>query len=198
MERDEFNSGAKWLHWLIALFILIMLPLGWVMVGLTPPQKAEAFAFHKGLGVTILALVAIRILWRLSFGAPRLPASLPQWQQLGAKLGHLTLYLLMVAMPLSGWAMSSAANKPITLFGLANVPFIPWLTNLPPDVAKSYGAFFAAAHGYLAYAMAAVVTGHVLMALHHAFKRDGIFSRMLPGFLQSEDEPQVASLQENR
>ena len=193
MDNEEFNAGAKWLHWLVALFIFILLPLGWTMVGFTGDQRAQAIGFHKALGITVLALVVIRVLWRLNFGVPELPASLPQWQKLGAKLGHLTLYALILAMPLSGWAMSSAANKPISLFGLVGVPYLPWLSTLPPDIAKSYGKFFAGVHGYLAYALAIVVAGHVLMALHHAFKRDGIFSRMLPGFLQSsETETEVA------
>ena len=194
MENDDFNAGAKWFHWLIALFILILLPLGWTMGGFSPPQKGQAVAFHKALGITVLTLAVLRLFWRVSFGVPELPAGTQQWEQIGAKLGHFTLYALMLALPFSGWAMSSAANKPISLFGLVNVPFLPWFTNLPPDVAKSYAGTLAGVHESLAFALAFVVTGHILMALHHAFKKDGIFSRMLPGFLQSEREPEVASL----
>jgi len=134
----------------------------------------KLYSYHKWAGVTILALSALRLLWRLSHRPPAdLPA--PRWQQQAAHATHLALYALFFAVPLVGWAYSSAAGFPIVWFGVLPLPdFVPKDKALA-DLIKPW-------HGALAWAMAALVLMHIGAALkHHFIDRDGLLSRMRPG-----------------
>jgi len=183
VNRDDYTSGAKSLHWLIALLILFLLPLGWVMGDFTGADKAQAFNLHKSLGITVLTLMTLRLAWRGFYGAPDLPSSMPGIERTAAKLGHLALYLLAFALPLTGWAMTSTSGRPSLLFGFADFPLIPFLADLPADTKKSCHEIFEGAHGILAYTLAFLVAAHVGAALRHAILlKDGVFSRMLPRF----------------
>ncbi len=190
MDRDDYTSGAKSLHWLIALLIFVLFPLGWVMGDFSGLQKAQAYNLHKSLGITVLALMALRIVWRGFYGAPSLPSTMPEMERTAAKLGHLALYALLFALPLAGWALISTSDKPSILFGFTDIPRLPWLSELPAVDKKSYHEMFEGAHEVLAYALLALLAAHVAAAFRHAIVlKDGVLSRMLPRFGRDAGSP---------
>lgn len=170
----QYTAVAKVLHWLLALGIIVAFFVGIYMSGLPiSPQRLKLFNWHKWAGVTILALSAIRLLWRLTHRPPA-DVPMPGWQRVAAHANHTLLYVLFFAVPLVGWAYSSAAGFPIVLFGVLPLPDF-----VSPD--KALSEMIKPWHGYLAYAMATLVVLHVAGALKHQFiDRDGLLSRMLP------------------
>jgi cytochrome b561 len=173
---QRYSLPAIVLHWLIALLIVGTFTLGLVMTdipGLTP-TKLRYFSWHKWAGVTVLALAALRLLWRLRSTPPAYPASMPAWQHRAAHGLHGLLYLLMFAVPLSGYFYSLAAGVPVVYFGLFPLPV---LIDADPALKSVLGVL----HYWLNMGLAALVSLHVLAALKHVFiDRDGIMSRMLP------------------
>src|SRR6201986_1090853 len=115
-ERQRFTPLQRLLHWLMAICILSMLFIGVGMVSTVMPKYLTLVSIHKPLGITILVLALIRLAVRLRYGAPALPADLPQPMKLAAVASHYALYALMIAMPLLGWAMLSAADYPVVLY----------------------------------------------------------------------------------
>src|SRR5262245_54153318 len=116
-DRRRFTPLQRLLHWLMAVGILAMLFIGVGMVSTVMPTYLTLVSIHKPLGIAILVLALLRLAVRLRYGAPALPADLPEPMKLAAYLSHVALYGLMIAMPLIGWAMLSAAEYPIVLFG---------------------------------------------------------------------------------
>ncbi len=173
---QRYTAPAVLLHWLIALLIFGLFPLGLYMSDLPlSPRKIELVAWHKWLGVTVLLLALLRVLWRATHRAPPLPASVPQWQQRAAELLHGLLYLLILAIPLSGWALSSAAGVQVVWWGVLPLPEL-----LPKDKALAHALVIV--HATLNYTLAALVAMHVAAAIkHHVVDRDGVLLRMLPG-----------------
>lgn len=170
----RYTPMAIALHWLLALGILTAFCAGVYMSDLPfSPQRLKLYNWHKWAGVTILALSALRLLWRLTHRPP-VDVPMPAWQRLAAHGTHHLLYLLFFAVPLVGWAYSSAAGFPIVLFGVLPLPDF-----VSPD--KALSEAIKPWHGWLAYAMAALVVLHVAGALkHHFVDRDGLLARMLP------------------
>jgi cytochrome b561 len=171
---------ARWhpasiaLHWLLASMILGSLAVGLVMTDLPlSPTRLKLYNWHKWAGVTILALSAVRLLWRLTHRPPPdLP--MPPWQSRAAHALHVALYGLFFAVPLAGWAYSSAAGFPVVLFGVLPLPDF-----VAPD--RAWSDSLKSLHRWLAYALAALVALHVLAALkHHVIDRDGLLLRMMP------------------
>ena len=170
--RARFTPLQRLLHWLMALCILTMLFIGVGMVSTVTPKYLTLVAIHRPLGVTILVLALIRLAVRLRDGAPPLPADLPPMMKLGAVLSHWALYALMIAMPLIGWGMLSAAGYPVVLFGGLRLPPI-----LPQSA--SLHALLWGAHFCLAFAFFGVILLHLAAALYHALvRRDGVFQAM--------------------
>ena len=170
----RYTRPAIALHWLLALAIAGSFSVGLYMHGLPfSPARLKLFNWHKWAGITILALSALRLLWRL---AHRPPADLPmaRWQSRAAHAVHTALYLLFFAVPLAGWAYSSAAGFPIVVYGVLPLPdFVP--------VNKELAEAMKSLHQVLAFGLAALVLGHVAGALKHQFiDRDGLLSRMWP------------------
>jgi cytochrome b561/polyisoprenoid-binding protein YceI len=182
----EYGSAAKALHWTVALFIFVLFPLGWVMDDFTGLIKFKAFNLHKSLGLTVLALMALRTAWRLAKPAPEMPPFLPELQRKAARAVHALLYLIIFAMTITGWAMISASDKPSIFFQLARIPLLPWLSDLPAGDKKAYLELFENAHGFLAYALLALVALHVAAALYHGVRKDGILSTMMPGWRKAQ------------
>lgn len=185
------NTPARWgavsqaLHWLVVLLILGQGTVGLLMGGLANgPDKIQVYALHKSFGLTIFALALLRLLWRWHAGTPRPVPGTPPWQQRAAWLSHALLYLLLFAIPLSGWVLNSAAGFPLQWFGLFNLPKI---------VATSDGLHATAeqVHELLFWALVAVALVHAGAALyHHLFQRDDTLARMLPrGWLRVDDAP---------
>jgi cytochrome b561 len=171
--QARYTSPAIFLHWLLAIAIVISLGVGLYMTSLTmSPTRLKLYNWHKWAGMTILILSALRLLWRLTHKPPPLPASTPAWQVSAAHVGHGLLYVLFFAVPLAGWAYSSATGFPIVLYGVLPLP--DWV---PKD--RELAETLKAVHKWLAYGLAAVVVGHVLAALKHQFvDRDRLLARM--------------------
>lgn len=170
---SHFNGLARSLHWLMASMILAILFIG---VGMTTSisHRVWLIDLHRPLGIAIFLLAILRILNRRR-GSPALPANLPNWQKLIAKLSHLALYALMLGLPLLGWALLSAGGYPIVIFEGFNLPSI--MTSDP--IAYTW---LRDAHGTLAWILYFVIVGHISAALVHAWiYRDGVFSRMIKG-----------------
>jgi cytochrome b561/polyisoprenoid-binding protein YceI len=195
VERNDYTAVAKSLHWLIALVIFVQFPLAWVMDDFTGIQKFQAYNFHKSLGITVLALMVLRLAWRVLHKAPTLPASMPAYERGAAKLGHFALYLAIFLMALSGWAMISASDKPSVLFQYTRFPLLPWISGLPVEDKKAYARIFEDVHGVLANVLLVLIGGHIAAALRHAIiLKDGTFSRMLPRFGGTSSTPRVSLL----
>ncbi len=171
---QQFTPLQRGLHWVMAVCIITMLFVGVGMVSTIAPKYLPLIAFHRSLGIVLLALVLIRLVVRWRSGAPALPADLPPPMKLAAELSHYVLYGLMIVMPLLGWAMLSAAAYPIVVFGGLH---------LPPILPQSEGlhTLLWNAHYYLAFVFFAVVLLHLAAALFHALvRRDGVFAAMAP------------------
>jgi cytochrome b561 len=171
----RYTPTAIALHWLLALLILGTLAVGLYMTSLPfSVQRLKLFNWHKWAGVVILLLSAARLLWRLTHRPPA-AAAMPAWQQRLAHAVHGLLYALFFAVPLAGWAYSSASGFPIVLFGVLPLPdFVP--------VDRALADVLKLTHQGLAYALGALVLLHVAGALKHQFiDRDGLLRRMWPG-----------------
>lgn len=176
----RYTNTAVALHWLMALLIFAAFPLGLYMGDLPlSPTKLKLFSYHKWLGVTIFLLVLMRLAWRATHPAPPLPATMTAWERFAAQAGHYLLYLLIFAIPLTGWLMSSAKGVQTVYLGV-----LPLSDILGRD--KALGHLLEKIHEMLNMAMLALVFLHVAAALrHHFVERDGILARMLP-FLDKE------------
>lgn len=183
---DRWGSVSQFLHWLIVLLIF-----GIGIVGLTmgelpkTPKYFWVYTLHKSMGITVLALMLLRLLWRLVAGAPRPVAGTPGWQHVLASLTHWALYALALAIPLSGWLYDSASGlRPFKWFGLFDMPKL---------VAPNEGVRSLAhnAHETLFWVLVALVLAHAGAALyHHLVQRDATLARMLPrGWVKSPTEP---------
>jgi cytochrome b561 len=182
----RYNTVAMSLHWLIAALILTNIGLAWYFNTLHGLAKTPPLQIHKSIGITVLALSLARLAWRFISPPPHLPASMPAWERWAAHAVHALLYLIMIGMPLTGWAMSSASRLihvyPITWFGLFQIPAIGPLTTLPADQMKSAHHLYEGLHGLGAKLAYVLIAGHVLAALRHQFiKDDGVLWRMVPG-----------------
>jgi cytochrome b561 len=170
--RTHFSPLARLLHWTMAPLIVAMLFIGVGMVASVSRAHNTLVAIHKPLGIALLLLVVLRVAVRITRGAPPLPADMATPQRIAAKASHLVLYALMVAMPLIGWGMLSAAGYPVTLYGPLHLPPIA-----PHDVALF--ALLRALHTWLAFTLFATVLLHLAAALFHGLiRRDGVFSSM--------------------
>ena len=171
---DRYSRPAIALHWLLALMILVSFGVGLYMADLpVSPQRLKLFSWHKWAGIVILTLSALRLLWRLTHRPPAdLP--MPRWQQRAAHWTHGAMYGLFFAVPLVGWAYSSAAGFPVVVFGLLPLPDF-----VPAD--KALAEAIEPWHGALAWMLMGLVAVHVAAALKHQFiDRDGLLSRMKP------------------
>ncbi len=171
----QYTGTAKSLHWLMALIIIGMIPLGMYMHELPlSPEKLQLYSWHKWTGVTIFVLLLARVSWRLTHQPPPLPWHMSKTQRRASQAGHVLLYLLMLAIPLSGWLMSSAKGYQTVWFGVLPIPDL-----LGKD--KELGETLAEVHELLSWILVTVLIVHVAAALkHHFINRDDVLTRMLP------------------
>jgi cytochrome b561 len=180
---QRFNPLQRTLHWVMAVCILTMLFIGVGMASTVAPEYLTLVNIHKPLGILILILALVRLVVRLRYGAPPLPVDLPEPMKLAAYLSHYALYALMIAMPLIGWAMLSAAEYPVTLW-----PGI-WLPQILPRSPGLHTLLWNA-HFYLAFLFFALILMHLAAALFHALiRRDGVFDSMGPLLKGDEAAP---------
>ena len=181
--ETRYGTVAMILHWLIAIAIITLLVVGKYMEGLpnSDPSKFFLYQMHKSSGLTVLVLSIARIVWRLTNVVPPLPAATPFLLRWAAHASHLAFYVLIIAIPLSGWAAASTSSSgvPTVWFGLFEVPSFP---GLPEGEAREEAHEFAEeVHELLGNLMILLLIVHVGAALkHHFWDRDTVLRRMLP------------------
>lgn len=171
-----YTKTAMLLHWLMALLIVSGFALGVTMVnipGITP-AKLRYFSWHKWIGVTVLGLACVRLLWRLTHPAPAYPDTMSLWQQKAAGSLHHLLYVLIFAVPISGYFYTLAAGVPVVYLGIVPLPVLIESNQELKPILKLL-------HFTLNMTLLACASLHVLAALkHHFIDRDGVLKRMLP------------------
>jgi cytochrome b561 len=173
---ERYGKPAVLLHWLMAILIITAFALGVIMTDIAgvTPTKLKYFSWHKWLGVTVLGLAALRLLWRLTHRLPAYLDTMPVWQQKAAGALHGLLYVLMFAVPLSGYFYSLAAGVPVVYLGILPLPVL-----IEPN--PELKPLLKILHYSLNMTLLAAVCLHVLAVLkHHFIDRDGVFKRMLP------------------
>ena len=182
--RDRYSSVAIALHWTIAVLLLSNIGIAWSFNTLHGMARLSPLALHQSIGLTVLVLSVARLAWRLVNPPPKLPGYVTGWEKLLSTIVHWGFYVIMIGLPLTGWAMRSASPLhhilPIKLF------FIPWpaigpLASMAPDQAKSAEHLFETAHGLLGKLAYGLIVLHVAGALKHQFiSRDDVVARMIP------------------
>lgn len=180
-----YNGVAIAIHWLTALAIVALLIMGWAMTSMKPGSYLQftLYQWHKSVGITILALSILRLIWRLVHKPPPLPATMPAWEKLAAKAGHALLYVLLIGLPITGWAVASASpyNIPTVLYGVLPLPHLPVLPDLEDKRAAEQA--LALVHEIGGWILVILLAGHVGAALRHHFViHDDVLVRMLPRF----------------
>ncbi|MEQ1498107.1 MAG: cytochrome b [Novosphingobium sp.] len=173
----RYSRGAIILHWLIAVLIVLNFAAAWAAEGMPEAEEMKLIGNHKAIGITILMLTVLRIVWRMSKQPPALVETLKAWEAALSKVTHAVFYFLMLAIPLSGWAMSSSFTKGagVSLFGLITVPA------LPVGHDKPTAGMFHEMHEILGTLMLLLFALHVAGAIkHHLIDKDGTMRRMVP------------------
>jgi cytochrome b561 len=174
---QSYAASQKWLHWLVAVIVLFMLPVGYTMVRLPDGPLADRFwDLHRSFGLVVLALAIVRLAVRTARGAPPPYAGLTGLERVASTAAHHLLYVLIFLMPLLGWASESAfGDGSWTFFGLFDTPHI-----LPAN--RPLSDILSRIHDWTALLLVAVLVAHIGGALMHTVvKRDGVMARMLPG-----------------
>lgn len=181
--QDRYHRIAIILHWLMALLIAANLAIGWAMTTdglLALSNKFTAYQLHKSLGLTVLVLTGLRIFWRLTHTPPALPKIISKSQRFAAHAVHLSLYALMLGLPLTGWLMVSASSLPVpTLwFDLFEWPDLPTGWYSSDKLLKSDAS---SAHELMVWCLVGALVLHVGAAVFHQFiLKDNTLTRMLP------------------
>ncbi len=171
---DSYDRVAIGFHWLIAALVLVNLFLGLFHESLL--EGLKVMPLHESIGITILVLSVARLAWRLGHKPPHFPDHMAGWEKAFAKVTHALFYVLMIALPLSGWLWAGDVTRarPFDWFGLFQVPLIP--------IGHDLAGTLHEAHETMGFVMAALVVLHVGGALrHHFLLRDRVLARMLPG-----------------
>jgi cytochrome b561 len=169
----RYSAPAVVLHWLVALLIFAAFPLGVYMHDLPlSPDKLKLYSYHKWLGVTVFVLVAVRLGWRLTHTPPPLSDGMAVWERRASAIVHGLLYVLMIAIPLSGWLMSSAKGFQTVWFGVLPLPDLL-------EKNRELGDLLAGVHKALNFTLLALVILHVAAAFkHHFIERQPFLQRM--------------------
>jgi cytochrome b561 len=171
-----YSAIARALHWITALFILLMIPLG-IMIANEwgGSQKDLLYELHRSLGAVLIPIVVVRLIYRLANPPLPLPDDIPTMQQRAADVTHWGLYALLIAQPFVGWAATSAYPARIAVFGWFDLPPIS-----PANRAVSEWLF--SIHRGIAFAIAGLVVAHIAVALyHHLVRKDRVLMRMITG-----------------
>ncbi len=171
----RFTPTAIALHWLMAFLLTGLFCVGVYMSDLPlSPWKLKVYAWHKWAGVTAFFLALVRLAWRVSHRPPDLPKAMSRLMRIASRVTHLLIYLLMIAIPVTGWLMSSAKGFQTVFFGVLPIPDLL-------EKNKELGNLLQTAHKTLNFLLAGVVLGHLGAALkHHLIDKDDVLTRMLP------------------
>lgn len=173
--RNRYSVVSLILHWLIALLVVTQILLITAHDSTHGPISREFLILHKSVGLSILMLTLVRILWRVFNPAIPLPTAMPRWQKLLARASHVAFYVLLIALPLTGWAASSATGREIQWFGLFQWPL------LPIGGGKPVANQLMDVHEWLVKGVYVVLALHIAGALKHQFlDRDNVLHRMIP------------------
>ena len=177
----RYTVVAQTLHWVIAALIATQFTLAWMQEDLPlGMRKLALLASHKSFGMTVLMLAVLRLAWRLFNPAPALPDGMSKFENFAARATHIAFYVLLFAMPLTGWLMSSAKNYSVSWFHL-----FTWPNLIAPD--DHSFEVLKETHDLLSNVLLAIVILHVLAALkHHFWNKDDVLKRMLP-FTKTEN-----------
>lgn len=172
---QRYGIISQLFHWVMALLIIGLLILGLYMVRLPlNAWKLKLYGLHKEWGVLVLMMVFLRLLWRWTQISPVYPDHMSAWQKLAAKSVHIAFYLILFALPISGWMLSSASGLPVSFFGLFVLPDLV-------NPSQALRELFAQVHEWIGYGLIAAIGAHVGAALqHHFIHKDDILRRMLP------------------
>ena len=187
---QRYTRTAIAFHWIIAVLIAINVTLALSADALPDDWVRPVIDTHKSIGITVLGLAVLRLLWRATHRPPALPAAYARWERIGAHVAHAALYVLIIALPLSGWlhdsAWKDAATHPMTLFGLVPWPRIGWVMDLEPNLRETLHDRFGALHTWAGYVLYGLFAIHVLGALKHQWlDREPELQRMLPHAVKS-------------
>lgn len=182
---ERYTRTAIALHWTIALLIVVNVVLALSTDYLPDERVRGVIDLHKSIGITVLGLASMRLLWRFTHPAPALPTRYARWERVGAHIAHGLLYLLIFALPLSGWlhdsAWKDAATHPMTLFGTIPWPRVGWVMNLDPATRETLHDRFGDLHTWFGDVLYLAFALHVIGALKHQwFDREPELQRMLP------------------
>ncbi len=183
---DRYTPAAMLLHWVIAALILGNIVLIYTTNQLAPAAREGLINIHMSIGLTVLGLVLLRILWRLSHRPPALPAAYAPWERRAALAVHAAFYVVLLVLPLSGWmhdsAWKEAPANPYYWFGLFQVRRIAWIQDLAPALKEVWHTRFLSLHVWSGYVLYALLCAHVLGVLkHHLLDRQPELQRMMPG-----------------
>jgi len=174
---DSWGWPARTLHWIIALGVIGLFAFGlWMKEVPARPDRPYFYAIHASIGISILALMLLRLAWRLTNRPPAAPQGVPHWQHAASRISHGLLYVLSFATLVVGWLLSGTMRQPIELKAFGVVPVPPLLEG------RTYHELLETAHEYLAYALIALVIVHAGAALYHHFiRRNVVLRRMVRG-----------------
>ncbi len=172
---ERYSGLSKALHWVIALLAFSQLAMG-KFFEVEVDEADGLFGWHTALGLLVLALMIVRVGWRLTHAVPAPPRNTPGWQQVMARATHVAFYALLIALPLSGWLLTSVEGDPVSFFGWFGVP------SLPVPGGEASEDFIEEAHEVLGNVLLVLAGIHVLAGLkHHYVDRDDVLRRMMPG-----------------
>jgi cytochrome b561 len=184
LERRRYGALSIGLHWTIALLIFVQMGLGWWMNELLPdhsPAQDQMQDIHVSLGLTTLILVLARIATRLVVPMPELPRGFPRWERRLARAMHLLFYVLMLMLPLTGWALVTVRHEPFSFWGL-HWPALPGLEGGMGPAHKAFRQALKHFHVFTEVWIAWVMIGlHVAGAIKHQFDGHPVLWRMIPG-----------------
>lgn len=171
----RYTRVAIALHWLIAALLAGQIGFGWFLGSIPRGSPLRGFYvnMHKSTGLVLALLILFRIVWRLLHDPPPLPAFMPAWKRHIARWSHVALYVCMLGMPLSGYTASNFSKYGVKFFNAIVLP--PWGV----DNHRIY-AIFNTTHVLLSYGFVTLIVVHILAALQHATRRDGVLQRMVP------------------
>jgi cytochrome b561 len=182
---SRYSAVAMTLHWLIAALLLLNIALGLYVAEImadSDPMHGPVLQFHKSIGLTVLVLSLVRLAWRLVNPAPPLPQAMSRNVKRLAHVSHFLLYVLIIIIPLTGWAMVSASRSPVAAnyFWLFHWPNLPFLASLPRPEKMSLHHGFNTSHLVLALSVLVLVPIHIAGAFYHRGREDDVLSRMVP------------------
>ena len=179
VSNTRYSKVAMGLHWLIALMIIGLIVFGILMTNPDTPNRFALYQLHKSFGILVLLLSIARLIWRLTHKPPALPDGMKPWEIAAAKFTHIAFYVIMIGMPLLGWAMVSASPIaiPTRIFDMVPWPDIPGITR-----SEALADTFKMLHHNMGKLTIALIALHIGAALKHQFiNKDGVLRRMFPG-----------------